>query len=112
MSTPQAPRRGTRRRRKPRYPLPIASRRAALAIAATVGLALIVAITVHALLGTAGQPHGGKTAPTVTVTVPGHRVTVTVTVPRPGPTVTVTELRPGPTVTIRCQHPGRHCSRV
>jgi len=82
--------------------------RAALAIAAAIGLALIVAISVPAVLG-ASPRHGGKPAPTVTVTVRAARPTVTVTAQRPGPTVTVTELQPGPTVTVRCRHPGRRC---
>jgi hypothetical protein len=92
-----------------------------LAIAAAVGLALIVAITVPAVLGATSRQRGGTPAPTVTVSVPVPRPTVTVrvpvpqpavtvTVPRPGPTVTVTELQPGPTVTIRCRHPGQRCS--
>jgi hypothetical protein len=80
-----------------------------LAIAAVVGLALIVAITVPAVLGAASRQPGRKVAPTVTVSVPVPQPTVTVTVPRPGPTITVTQLRPGPTVTIRCRHPGRQC---
>jgi len=80
-----------------------------LATAAAIGLALIAAITVPAVLGATSRPHGWKPAPTVTVSVPAPRPTVTVTVPRPGPTVTVTELKPGPTVTVRCRHLGRRC---
>jgi len=81
-----------------------------LTILAALGLALIVAITVPAVLGTTSPRHGRKPTPTVTVKVPVPQPVRTVTVVRPGPTVTVTELQPGPTVTIRCQHPGRGCS--
>jgi len=104
--TPHAPRPGRRHRKKLRNR---PRSRALLAIAAAVGLALIVAITVPAVLGSTSRQHGWKPAPTVTVSVPVAQPTVTVTVPRPGPTVTVTELRPGPTVTVRCSHPGRRC---
>jgi hypothetical protein len=103
--TPKAPP-GRRHRKKLRNRVPP---RALLAIAAVVGLALIVAITVPAVLGAASRQPGRKVAPTVTVSVPVPQPTVTVTVPRPGPTITVTQLRPGPTVTIRCRHPGRQC---
>jgi hypothetical protein len=79
-----------------------------LAGALAIGLALIVVITVPAVLGATSLRHP-KPTPTVTITVPLPRPTVTVTVPRPGPTVTVTELHPGPTVTVGCRHPGRGC---
>jgi len=104
--TPQAPRPGRRHRKHLKDRL---RSRALLATAAAIGLALIAAITVPAVLGATRRPHGWKPAPTVTVSVPAPRPTVTVTVPRPGPTVTVTELKPGPTVTVRCRHPGRRC---
>jgi hypothetical protein len=104
--TPQAPRPGRSHRKKLRNRL---RSRALLGVAAAVGLALIVAITVPAVLGSTSRQHGGKPTPTVTVSVPVPQPTVTVTVPRPGPTVTVTELQPGPTVTVRCRHPGRRC---
>jgi len=106
--TPQAPRPGRRHRKHLRDRL---RSRALLATAAAIGLALIAAITVPAVLGATSRPPGRKPAPTVTVSVPAPRptVTVTVTVPRPGPTVTVTELQPGPTVTVRCRHPGQRC---
>ncbi|SRR6266851_6410439 len=104
--TPQAPRPGRRHRKQLRNRL---RSRALLGVAAAVGLVLIVAITVPAVLGSTSRQHGGKPAPTVTVSVPVPQPTVTVTVPRPGPTVTVTELQPGPTVTVRCRHPGRRC---
>ena len=112
--TPQVPRRARRHGKKLRNPLRSG---ALLAIAAAVGLALIVTITVPAVLGATTLRHGGKPTPTATITVPqprptvtvtAPRPTVTVTAPRPGPTVTVTELQPGPTVTVRC-HPGRPC---
>jgi hypothetical protein len=80
---------------------------------AAVGLALIPAITIPALLSAASPP--GKTRPTQTVTVkasvppPARKPVHTVTVTRPGPTITVTVLQPGPTVTIRCHSHGRGC---
>jgi hypothetical protein len=104
--TPQAPRPGRRRHKKLRNRL---RSRASLAIAAAVGLALIVGITLPALLAATSASHGRKPAPTVTVMVPVPQPAVTFTVLRPGPTVTVTELQPGPTVTVQCRHPGRHC---
>ncbi|HEX9520038.1 MAG TPA: hypothetical protein VF940_28160 [Streptosporangiaceae bacterium] len=106
MITPQAPRPGRRHRKKLRNRVRPGG---LLAIAAAVGLALIVAITVPAVLGATSRQPGRKAVPTVTVSVPVPQPTVTVTVPRPGPTITVTQLRPGPTVTIRCRHPGRRC---
>jgi hypothetical protein len=82
-----------------------------LTAVAALGLALIVAITVPALLGTASPRHSGKPTPTVTVKVPVRMPAATVTAARPGPTVTVTVtvVQPARTVTIRCHHPGRGC---
>jgi len=80
-----------------------------LTIVAALGLALIVVITVPAVLDRTSPRHGGKPTPTVTIKVPVPQPVGTVTVARPGPTVTVTVLQPGPTVTLRCQHPGRGC---
>jgi len=113
--TPQAPRRARQHGKKFRNPLRSG---ALLAIAAAIGLALVVTITVPAVLGATSLRHGAKPTPAATITVPPPRTTmtvtvpprtVTVTVPRPGPTVTVTELQPGPTVTVRCPHPGHNC---
>jgi hypothetical protein len=80
-----------------------------LTIVAALGLALIVAITVPAVLDRTRPRHGGKPTPTVTIKVPALQPVGTVTVTQPGPTVTVTVLQPGATVTLRCQHPGRGC---
>ena len=107
MITPQAPRSGRSHRKRARS-RPLSKR--LLTIVAALGLALIVAITVPAVLGTTRPRHGLKPTPTVTVKVLVPQPVGTVTVARPGPTVTVTQLQPGPTVTIRCQHPGRGCS--
>ena len=112
---PQAPPPTRSHRKKLRNRIPSG---ALLAIAAAVGLAVIVTITVPAVLGAASLREGPKPTPTVTIMVPLTRPAVTVTAPRPGPTVTaprpgptvtVTVLRPGPTFTVRCWHPGRHC---
>jgi len=81
-----------------------------LVVAWAIGLALIGAIAVPALLAPTGRQHARKSAPTVTVSFPVPQPTVTVTVSRPGPTVTVTQVQPGPTVTVTCRHPGRQCS--
>lgn len=104
--TQQAPRPGSRHRKKLGHRRLM---RATLAIAAAIGLAVIVAITVPAFFGAASPQHGGKPIPTVTVRVRAPRPIATVTVFRPGPTITVTELQPGPTVTVQCRHPGRGC---
>jgi len=59
-----------------------------LTIVAALGLALSVAITVPAVLGTTSPRQGRNPAPTVTVKVPVPQPVRTVTVARPGPTVT------------------------
>jgi hypothetical protein len=78
---------------------------------AALGLALIPAIAVPALLGTASPRHSRRPTPTVTVKVSVQKPPKTVTVARPGPTITVTVLEPGPTVTIRCHNHGRGCGQ-
>ena len=75
--------------------------RAALVVAATLGLALIVMAAAAALLGGPSPPHLGKPRRAVIVTVPVRRAAVTAS--RTDPAVTVTEHRPCPTVTVRPQ---------
>jgi hypothetical protein len=84
-----------------------------LTAVAALGSALIVVITVPALLGATSSRDGRNPMPTVTVKVtvkvPAPQTVRTVTVSRPGPTITVTVKQPAHTVTIHCPHPGRGC---
>lgn len=106
----QAPQPSRSHRRSPEI-RPLA--KALLTAVAALVLALIPAIAVPALLGTASPRHSKRPTPTVTVkvSVPVRKPAETVTVTRPGPTITATVLQPGPTVTIRCHNHGRGCGQ-